>query len=182
MLMTDALLCATCVLASIINEIWSDNVKTRLVYWVLPSNTIFSDIARNRFKESGVDIEMAKKRYIHLKDLSPHNQTAEWNKLLRKCKEDGQNNVIDAQRTQLMMRDMCLSTISLLVMTIAVTGILFAHYKNVDEVWRVIGLPIVYLAVMIIVTRIAAKNRANRLVSLVIKNDVQDMDKGKKQG
>jgi len=174
MLMTDALLCAVCVLASIFNELFSENAKIKLVYGALPSDTVFTNIATDSYKESGFDIDFAKQAYAYLNGVSAKKQTAQWNALLRKCKDNLRINVIDAERAQLMMRDICLSTISLLIMTIIAVITLSINSKDICEVLSSLWFPIVYLLIMTFVTRIAANNRAKRLISLVIKNDIQD--------
>jgi len=176
MAMTDILVGAISILVVVLNEMWSDQAKIRLVYWKLPSNSVFTDIGDGKSNSDGYDISKAKEIYTHLSDASANKQTAEWNKLLRKCKEAGHGNVLDAQRMQLLTRDICMTTISLLILNVSAVIVLAFIQGNFCRAIMTLGLPIVYLAIMLIVTRVAANSRARRLVHLVIKNDVQDRD------
>ena len=174
MVMTDIFLGAVCVLVLILNEIWSDRIKTRLIYKKMPSNTIFTRIATGEVDTSEFDLTQARAIYAHLATAPSEKQTAEWNLLLRKCREANHSNVIDAQRMQLMTRDIFLSTLSLLIMSIAVIASYAFLHNDLNAPIRMLGLPIIYLFVMLFVTRTSARNRANRFVEVVIKVDVQD--------
>ena len=165
---------AICILSMIFNELWTEGAKTKLTYGQLASDTVFSDIANGKYRGQGFDCDEADEVYIHLIGVSEDKQTAEWNKMLRNCKDAERGNVFDSQRSQLMTRDIFLSTVSLLIMTIAVILALSVSYQDFFIVWKNFWIPFAYLITMLIVTRIAAKNRAKRLVALVIKNDVQD--------
>ena len=174
MIMTDIFIGAICVLVMIINEIWSDKIKSKLVYGQLPSDTVFTRISNGKIDSTGFDLDEAKTIYAHLFSASTAKQTVEWNKLLRKCRDSDHSNVVEAERMQLMTRDICLSTISLLIMNI-IAVIFFAIINNsicisINMLW----VPIIYLIVMLIVTKVASRNRANRFLMLVIKCDVQD--------
>ena len=166
-----------CVLVMIFNEIWSDKAKTKLVYGQLPSDTVFSRISSGKIDATGFDIDKAKAIYAHLFSVSATKQTAEWNKLLRKCRDAGYSNVVEAERMQLMTRDICMSTISLLIMNVVAIVVISIMNNNICISIKMFGMPIVYLVVMFIITKIASWNRANRFLSLVIKNDVQDNSK-----
>jgi len=178
MIMTDFFLGAVCVLVVILNEIWPDRVKTRLIYWKIPSSTIFSRIANGKLDAAGFDLAEARVIYAHLASTPPDKQTSEWNILLRKCRKAGHSNVVDAQRMQLMTRDICLSTLSLLIMSIAAVAALAIIHNDIRVSLSMLGFPMLYLVVMLVVTGAAARNRAHRLVALVIKNDVQDKKLG----
>ena len=78
---------------------------------------------------------------------------------------------------QLMTRDICMSALSLLILTLLTVGI-FAVLKPDDlEYLRLFAVPLLYLGVMFFVTKAAAKNRARRFVELVIKEDLIKMHK-----
>lgn len=111
--------------------------------------------------------------YAHLNGTNANQQTAEWNMLLKKSRDAQRGNVIEAERLQLMTRDICMSTISLLIMTIIAFFILMIVSMSVWSSLKCLGIPLAYLIVMFFVTRFAERNRANRFVVLVIKNDVQ---------
>jgi hypothetical protein len=176
MAMTDILVGAISILVVILNEMWSDRVKIKIIYWRLPSNSVFTDIMNGKIDSTGFDLDKAKETYAHLSNASANKQTAEWNKLLRKSKEDERGNVLDAERMQLMTRDICLTTISLLILNLCAVVVLAIIKGSICSASIMLGLPIVYLATMLAVTRTAAKSRAKRLVCLVLKNDVQDCD------
>ena len=174
MIMTDVFIGAFCVLVMIFNEIWPDNMKTKLVYGQLPSNTVFSRISSGKIDATGFDLDKAKAIYAHLLSASADKQTVEWNNLLRKCRDSGYNNVVEAERMQLMTRDICISTISLLIVNVVAVVVFAIINKSICISMKMLGIPIAYLVVMLIVTKIVAWNRANRFLSLVIKNNVQD--------
>jgi len=50
MIMTDIFIGAICVLVMILNEIWPEKAKTKLVYWHLPSDTVFSKISNGQIE------------------------------------------------------------------------------------------------------------------------------------
>jgi hypothetical protein len=174
MIMADIFIGAICVLVMILNEIWSDNMKTKLVYGQLPSNTIFTRISNGKIDATGFDLDKAKAVYAYLFSVSAVKQTAEWNKLLRKCRDSDYSNVVEAERMQLMTRDLCVSTISLLIMNIIIVVFFTIVNKNICGSIKMLGIPIVYLVVMLIITKVASRNRADRFLSLVIKNNIQD--------
>ena len=83
--------------------------------------------------------------------------------------------MIEAERMQLMTRAICMSTISLLIMTIVVLFILTFIYSNVLIPIKMLYIPLIYLVIMLFVTKRAAKSRADRTAVLVIKNAVQGL-------
>ena len=174
MIITDIFIGAICVLVMIFNEIWPDNMKTKLVYGRLPSDNIFSRISNGKIDSTGFDLDKAKAIYAHLFSASAAKQTAEWNNLLRKCRDSDYSNVVEAERMQLMTRDICISTISLLIMNVFAVIVFAIVNKSICISMKMLGVPIVYLVVMLIVTKTASWNRANRFLSLVIKNSIQD--------
>ena len=137
------------------------------------SDTVFSDSAAGKIDGAGFDLAKAQEMYAYLSAAPANQQTAVWNDLLRKCKDDGRGNVIEAERMQLMTRDICMSTISLLIMTIVVLFILTFIYSNVLIPIKMLYIPLIYLVIMLLVTKRAAKSRADRTAVLVIKNAVQ---------
>jgi hypothetical protein len=174
MIMTDIFVGAISILVIILNEIWSDEAKTKLIYGTMPSGTVFTNISAGKFAASGVDLEKAKKLYAHLSKVSSSQQTAEWNTRLRKCRDADRSNVVEAERMQLMTRDICMSTISLLIMNVLAIIVMTVIKCSFCAAIKTLSFPIIYLVAMLIVTSVASRNRANRFVELVIKNDVQD--------
>ena len=92
------------VLVVILNEIWPDAMKTKIVYGSMPSDTIFSEIAAGK-RSFCFDLDAAKEKYKDLSALPPDKQSAEWYKLLHAGREAECGNVIEGQRMQLMTRD-----------------------------------------------------------------------------
>ena len=175
MIAIDTLAGAICALVFVLNELWSDKSKRRIVYKNMPSDTVFSDIASGKIDAAGFDLAKAQEMYAYLSAAPANQQTAVWNDLLRKCMDDGRGNVIEAERMQLMTRDICMSTISLLIMTIVVLFILTFIYSNVLIPIKMLYIPLIYLVIMLFVTKRAAKSRADRTAVLVIKNAVQGL-------
>ena len=175
MIAIDTLAGAICALVLILNEFWPDKVKQQIIYKDMPSDTVFTDIASGKIDAAGFDLTKAKEMFAHLSNAPANQQTAEWNDLLRKCKDAERGNVIDAERMQLMTRDICMSTISLLVMTLIAFGVLAVAYMSLVTAIKILYIPLVYLVIMWFVTKKAAKSRANRIVVLVIKNAVQGL-------
>ena len=173
MIAIDVLVGAICTLVFVLNELWSDKSKTRLVYHQMPSDAVFSDIASGKIDATGFDLETAQKMYGHMADAPANLQTAEWNKLLQKSRISEMGNVIEAERLQLMTRDICMSTISLFIMTLAALVVLEIFSANKWDPIKMFIIPLVYLLVMFFTSRAAARSRAKRFVAIVIKNDVQ---------
>lgn len=169
----DFFLGALSVLVIILNELWSDKAKAKIVYKVLPSETIFSKIAKGEVDASDFDLEKAREKFSCLAQASGNKQSAEWNLLLHKSKDNKRGNVIEAQRMQLMTRDMCVSTMSLFLVNMVACAIAAVLLGNICEAIKLFGIPLTYLAIMFFITREAARNRAQRLVMLVIKDSVQ---------
>lgn len=174
MLITDVLIGAICVLVFVFNELCSDRIKSKLVYGKLPSDTVFSDIAENKLDATGFELEKARVMYAELSTAPAAKQTAEWNVLLRKSRDDERGNVVEAERLQLMTRDICMSTLSLLIMTVVTIVVLAIWKRSLYTAIITFWLPVAYLLFMLIITRISARNRVKRFVSIVIKNAVQD--------
>lgn len=173
MITIDVFVGAISVLVIVFNELWSDKTKTKMVYKNMPSDSVFSKIAAGNVDATGFDLDKAKSMYSHLAKASSNKQTAEWNLLLKKSREEQCGNVVEAERMQLMTRDICISTVSLLIMNVVAFFILASALSDFLGAFKIFCIPIVYLFIMFFITRCAARNRADRFVMLVIKNDVQ---------
>ena len=64
----DVLVGSICVLVFVLNELWSDKAKTKIVYRKMPSDTVFSDIASGKIDATGFDLETAQKMYTRNKN------------------------------------------------------------------------------------------------------------------
>lgn len=81
-----------------------------------------------------------------------NRQTAEWNRALKKSRDAGWGNVIEAECLQLMTRDICMSTISLLTMTGKVLVVLMIVYRekgivfmsNTEKMLEIKDLSVIY--------------------------------------
>ncbi len=173
MISIDIVTGAICVLVFILNELWSSKSKAKIVYKKIPSDLVFTNLATDDVDATGFDLEKAKKLYAHLSNASANKQTAEWNLLLKKSRDEQCGNVIEAERMQLMTRDICVSTLSLLIMNLVILLLLTITLGSFKGAIKILGIPIAYLILMFFVTRGAARNRADRFVMIVIKNDVQ---------
>ena len=174
MIVTDFFVGAICILVLIFNELWPDRIKTKLIYKTMPSDTIFSDISSGKIDATGFDINSARSMYAALASESAAKQTSEWNILLRKARDEGRGNVIEAQRMQLLTRDICMSTVSLLILNVIAVVVLTIVYNDVCLSIKMFSLPLIYLVAMFFITQAAARNRGQRFAILVIKNDVQN--------
>ncbi len=130
-------------------------------------------LLQGKIDATGLTSETAQKMYGHMADAPANLQTAEWNKLLQKSRTSEMGNVIEAERLQLMTRDICMSTISLFIMTLAALVVLEIFSANKWDPIKMFIIPLVYLLVMFFTSRAAARSRAKRFVAIVIKNDVQ---------
>jgi hypothetical protein len=173
MVTIDVLVGAICALVFVLNELWSDGAKSKIVYRKMPSDTVFTDISTGEIDATGFDLDKAKSMYADMADASANQQTAKWNLLLKDSRERNSGNVVEAERMQLMTRDICVTTISLLIMNIVALGVLMIVADSALNPLKALWLPLVYLVVMFFVTRTAARSRAKRFILLVIKNDVQ---------
>ena len=172
MISMDLLQGAICILVMILNEIVNNTTKAKIVYGVLPSDSIFSDINTGKFKTTDFDISAAKKKYkTHISKPSSQ-QTMEWNKLLFNARKAESGSVIEAERSQLLTRDLCLSTLTLFILDVICLVVIAILRGSFFEMLKLFAIPLGFLFVMFFVLRKVARNKANRLVSLVIKYDL----------
>ena len=145
----DVLVGSICVLVFVLNELWSDKAKTKIVYRKMPSDTVFSDIASGKIDATGFDLVKAQRMYTHMSKATANQQTAEWNRLLKKSRDSGWGNVIEAERLQLMTRDICMSTVSLLIMTGIVLVVLVIVSMSVWNPIKMLAIPLMYLVTIV---------------------------------
>ncbi len=177
----DAIAGAACSIVYIVNELWTFPARKKLVYKALPSETVFSDITEGKTTIPGIDMKKAKEQYRVLFDASAEMQTMEWNKLLMKNRKSEYGNVIEAERQQLLTRDICITSISLLIINGIIIAIMSFVFGNVCKSIEIFGIPTLYTLVMYILSRKAANNTARQLVNIVIKNDVIDRMESKSE-
>jgi hypothetical protein len=174
MLVTDLFVGGLCALVFVFNELWPDRLKSKLTYGNLPSDTVFTKMMDGKLDMAGYDSEKAKSLFGCYANERADKQTSEWNLLLRQSQERGEGNVLGAERLQLLTRDIFMSTISLSILTIVGIVIISIWRQTLIEVISVFAFPLIYLGALIVITRIAAKSRADRFASLVLKNAVQN--------
>ena len=168
----DLLQGAVCILVMIFIEMPSNTTKNRMVYGKLPSDTVFSDIKFGKFKTTDFDIPIAQKKYQTHVSKSESQQTMEWNKILFNARKAESGSIIEAERSQLLSRDLCLSTLTLFILDIICLIVIVISKNTFFETLKLFAIPLGYLFVMFFVLQHVAKNKAKRLVSLVIKYDL----------
>lgn len=177
----DAIAGVACTIVYIVNELWAVTTRIKLVYKILPSDTIFSDIAVGKITIPGIDMEKAAEQYKELFGESAEVQTMEWNKILIKSRKSEYGNVIEAERQQLLTRDICITSISLSIINGIIIVIMSIVFGSVCKSIEIFGVPTIYTLVMYILSRKTANNTARELVYMVIKNDVIDRMKSKSE-
>lgn len=96
----------------------------------------------------------------------------EWNKLLYNARKAEIGSVIEAERSQLLSRDLCLSTLTLFILNVICMIVIAIFRYSFLKALMLFAIPLGYLFVMFFVLRRVARNKAKRLVSLVIKYDL----------
>lgn len=175
-LSVDILEGAICILVFIFTELWGNIAKVRIVYGTLPSNSIFSDIGRGKIRSIDFDVKRAKTKYQDLSQKSGDQQTEAWNKMLLKARKEEVGSVIEAERSQLLTRDICLANVTLFFANVAAYVMVAVALGSFPNALRLFTVSFVYLIVMFFVTRFVAKSKAKRLVELVIKYDLLTTD------
>lgn len=163
---------AICILVSIFTELWGNKAKIHIVYSHFPSDTIFTEIENGTIYSLDYDTSKAKTKYRDLSNKSREQQTETWNKMLLKARKDNVGSVIEAERSQLLTRDLCITTLTLFVANIfmiIISAVIGGSFLNALKLFSV---SFVYLLIMFLATRIVANSKAKRLICLVIKNDL----------
>ena len=164
------------------NYIYSPKLKTRLIFWWndMPGCTIFSDILMGKIKDSRFTQAEAVEKYdaIYIKISEYKNgdeanqirnyENASWYKIYQRYKNE--KAVLDALRGQLLCRDACVATFSMLVMLGLLWFIGYGYYLNCK-----CGI---FLVLVYLFSNLAARLRAKRLVLTVIALDISS---GKKK-
>lgn len=168
----DLLEAAIGILVYIFTELWNNTAKVWIVYKQLPSDTVFSDIIAGKMKSLDFDIVQAKNKYHTNAQKTNRQQTIEWNKMLREARKEEVGSVIEAERSQLLTRDMCITSFTLFIINVIVFIIVAIVLKSFSESVKLFALPMIYLVAMFFITKMIARNKAKRLLELVIKNDL----------
>lgn len=160
----------------VLNYIYSPWLKSKLVFlWCnMPGCTIFSDIKNcitndPRFTKKDVmkyyaDVYSAIECYdpCEEKDKILKYENSSWYKIYRKYKEDAA--VRDAMRGQLLCRDACVATVSMILLLVIMSILGYGWFFNCKS--------FLFLIFVYILSNIAARLRAKRLVLTVIAVDI----------
>lgn len=158
------------VLAFVFDSLYSTEAKDGLLYLGFtkaPGSTIFSEIRESRMKDSRIDISKAQSRYKEIIENIPESnekyqyENTTWYSIYSKYQTDGR--VMSVHRDFLLCRDLYITTVSLIVLTLIVMAVSLLPFN-----WLVIG----YLLVMWLLTNVAAHNKARRFVYTVIAADL----------
>lgn len=161
---------AICSLAFVIDSLYSQKIKDALLYLKItkmPGTTIFTRIKSGTLKDARFETIQAQRKYEAIINNIPANKSksgyenAKWYKIYVLYKED--SAISSVHRDFLLCRDLYITTISLVVLTVIAMII-----KLIPFSWILLG----YLLTMAIITNCAAHNKAHRFVNTVIAVDV----------
>ena len=162
---------AICSLAFVLDSLYSSKVKDLLLFMgftKIPGSTIFTRISSGKVKDKRIENAMAVKKYEEIilaipKDKGQREQfeNTKWFRLYVKHKDD--NSVLSVHRDSLLTRDLYITTISIAVLTGVMMAVCLIGFN-----WIICG----YLLIMLILTNIAARNKAHRYVNTVIAIDI----------
>ena len=168
---------AICILVYLFSELWGNEARTKIVYIRLPSDSVFSNISNGKIRTLDFDVSRAKNKYHYLSKKTGAQQTTEWNKMLLNARKDEVGSVIEAERCQLLARDMCMSTVTLFLGNVVAFIVVAVVLKSFMDSLKLFAVPFTYLVLMFVITRCVANKKAKRLVGLVIKNDLLTEEK-----
>jgi hypothetical protein len=162
-----------CSLAFVFDSLYTSALKDVLVFFrrsKVPGATVFTRIKNGKMKDVRFDTAKAFQKYesiisgIPLEEkLKGKYENAEWYKLYSKNRDV--TAVLSVHRDSLLCRDLYITTISLAVLTGAMMAVRLLLFN-----WILLG----YLLVMLILTNIAAHNKAHRFVNTVIAIDIAE--------
>lgn len=159
----------------VLNYAYSPEVKDKIVFWwgCMPGYTIFTDIRQGRINDPRFTretiVDKYKDTYKKIEqyvydgkfDKAHLYENKTWYDIYQKYKEKGA--VSDALRGQLLCRDMCVATFSMMLM------LLFAWLLGYGYIFNYKCL--IFLLFVYGISNVAARFRARRLVLNVIALD-----------
>ena len=161
-----------CSLSFVFDSIYSAQLKDRLVFFrrsLKPGDTIFSRIKKCTIKDDRISVEKACKQYADIINALPSEkkekyqyENNQWYCIYARNKEDP--SVGWTHRDSLLCRDLYIATITLFMLTVVAMIVHMLSYSNI-----LIG----YLLIMLVLTNIAARNKAHRFVNSVISSDLK---------
>ncbi|QOX62379.1 hypothetical protein FRZ06_02895 [Anoxybacterium hadale] len=164
-----------CSLAFVFDSLFSSQLKDILLYLgftKMPGATVFTRIQENRLRDLRINIDGAQSRYKEIIESMPSSkekqryENSKWYSLYSAHKEDVR--VLSVHRDFLLCRDLYTTTVSLTVLTLIMMAISLLPFS-----WIILG----YLLIMLVVTNIAAHNKASRFVNTVIAVDLASAPK-----
>ena len=159
-----------CLLAFVFDSLFSSRIKEILLYLgftKMPGATIFTRIQEKRLRDVRINIDEAQSRYkeiIASKSSSKEKQqyeNAKWYSIYSEHKDD--KRVFSVHRDFCLCRDLYTTTVFLTVLTLIMMLISLLPFSRII---------LAYLLIMLIVTNIAAHNKASRFVNTVIAVDL----------
>lgn len=157
-------------LVVVFDSLYSSKLKEILLFMgftKVPGNTIFTRIKNGKIKDDRISINDARAAYKEIIDNIPQNrlkgeyENSRWYTIYSKYIED--NRVQSTQHDFLLCRDLYITTISMAIITIVAVIMGFLPFSQVL---------FSYLLIMLVITNIAAHNKANRFVNTIIAIDL----------
>ena len=160
-----------CSLAFVFDSLYSRNIKDVLLYLGFtkaPGSTVFTRIQNKKLKDTHFEISTGVTYYNRIISSLPAQkkqrrqfENAKWYEIYSRHKKDDSINSV--HRDFLLCRDLYIATISMTILTsiAMVTKLIIFN-------WIQIG----YLLILLLITNIAAHNKAHRYVNTVIAVDI----------
>jgi len=171
LLVSTALSGAICTLTYVLDSIFSTQMKDALLYLgftKMPGSTVFTRIAGGKLNDKRIGKEKAKTSYASfVVGLSANpkerrcQENEKWYAIYSTHRDD--KRVVAGNRDFLLCRDLYIATV---IMTILTATLWIAHLLPFK--WIILG----YLLLMLVVTNMAAHNKASRFVNTVIAVDL----------
>lgn len=160
-----------CALSFVFDCLYTPTLKEALLFLgftTMPGKTIFSRLSQGKINDIRFENKKAQEEYEEIISNLPSDENqkkayenAQWYSLSRKHEEDPR--VETAHRDFLLCRDLYITTITMLVLTVA---------GMITKIIQCMWLPIVYLVILLVLTNIAAHFKAHRFVNSVIAVDL----------
>ena len=178
LLVSSALSGSICTLAFVFDSVFTTKMKDALVYLgftKIPGSKVFSRISTGKLNDIRIRNLDAKTFYAPVivdlpdgrKDRSQYENT-KWYGIYSKHKDDPR--VQSGHRDSLLCRDLYIVTVILAVLTLTAAMVHLLPFK---------GIIFGYLFIMLIITNLAARNKARRFVDTAIAVDMTSVQKEK---
>ena len=164
-----------CALAFVFDSVFSSRTKDALLYLgftKVPGSTIFSRICDKTISDTRINVFDAQIRYKEVIENMPslkerqEYENAKWYAIYSRYQADAR--VMSVHRDFLLCRDLYITTVSLTLLTLFMASVALLPFSHI-----LIG----YLLIMLVVTNLSARNKANRFVNTVIAVDLSSVQK-----